>query len=216
MSIKRFVALRACHVPIVIRPLGVMTLRVFHREPRIFLATNQRNIRGNKMPSVLQNWVTNLSYMQQSVLIASIRAPDGLPKDHPVKVIMRWYRRCVLIRAFDNKVAKDPYELGGGSFTGPFTDSHAAEMKIKYFDEVRGVYLRHVDEMPHHFQLHMMHAAQIIGYKHYDPIIAEWWKIFYEMIVNDAHLFPETEKDMSIRLGDNEAAWRAREGVTAK
>jgi hypothetical protein len=165
---------------------------------------------------VQQEWVLELSLMQQSVLFAAVRAPDGLRKDHPVKVIMRWYRRCVLLSAFDGEPIRDPYTVGGGSFTGPFTSEHALAMCIENFDQVRDVYLRHVDEMPHHFQLHLMHAAQIIGFKHDVPEIRIWWHEFYLMIVNDAHLFPESEELMDRRLGDCEPAWRAREFVVAR
>lgn len=188
--------------------------------------------------SVIQDWALELSFMQQSVLIAAIRAPDGIKKDHAVKVLMRWYRRCLVISAFDASVLTDPFSPGGGSFTGPFTVEHAAEYRIvqmdwaeaqdwwanvstaehrrELFDGMRKVYLRHVDELPHHFQLHLMHAAQIMGYKHSNPAIAKWWLEFYHMIVNDAHLFPESEELMDQRLGDTEAGWRAREEVTAR
>lgn len=172
--------------------------------------------------NVMQPWVEDLTFMQQSVLIAAVRAPDGLRKDHPVKVLMRWYRRCILLSAFDARALTSPYETGGGSFTGPFTPEHADAMGIppsdflgERFDQTRDVYLRHVDEMPHHFHLHFMHAAQIVGYKHPGYSIREWWHHFYRMIVNDAHLFPESEADMDARLSDGEAAWRAREVVTA-
>jgi hypothetical protein len=187
------------------------------------------------MTAVLQGWVCDLTFMQQSVLIAAVRAPDGLRKDHPVKVVMRWYRRCVMLSAFEGKALADPFSPGGGSFTGPFEPYHAITMGIipsnaevgdlfisdhpdawKTFDQVRDVYLRHVDEMPHHFQLHFMHAAQIVGYKHADGLIQKWWRDFYEMIVNDAHLYPESKCQMDARLGDNESGWRAREVVTAR
>lgn len=188
--------------------------------------------------SVLQSWVEELPMMQQSVLVAAVRAPDGLRKDHPVKVLMRWYRRCILKGAFENKVFHNAFELGGGSFTGPFTAEHASEYRFvnthtyaevcewwdiistpeqrqEVFDGMRKVYLRYVDEMPHHFQLHLMHAAQIIGYKHPVGDHRTWWNEFYRMVVNDAHLFPESEELMDMRLGDTEAGWRAREEVTA-
>lgn len=35
--------------------------------------------------SVLQDWVTSLSFMQQSVLIAAMRGPDGVEKMHKSK-----------------------------------------------------------------------------------------------------------------------------------
>lgn len=176
---------------------------------------------------VQQEWVLNIPLMQQSVLFAAVRAPDGLRKDHPVKVLLRWYRRCTLLSAFDKRVLTDPFEPGGGSFTGPFETHHAREIfglnenlagwpLAHWFDKTREVYLRHVDEMPHHFQLHFMHAAQIVGVHHADPEIRQWWWNFYLMIVNDAHLYPELPAAMNLRLSDNCAEWRSREEVTAK
>ena len=34
---------------------------------------------------VIQDWVSQLSYMQQSVLLCSIRGPDGFAKHHACK-----------------------------------------------------------------------------------------------------------------------------------
>lgn len=172
---------------------------------------------------VQQPWLLKIPLMQQSVLFAAIRAPDGLRKDHPIKVLMRWYRRCIMLSAFDRRALADPFEEGGGSFTGPFTEFHAAEIFGTWFsegnnrmlarewiadpwalfDRTREMYLRHVDEMPHHFQLHFMHAAQIIGVHHPVSHTREWWNKFYLMIVNDAHLQPETPQAMNLRLSDN-------------
>jgi len=186
-----------------------------------------------------QAWVCGLTIMQQSVLFAAIRAPDGIRKDHPAKVLLRWYRRCILVSAFDGKALTDPFVRGGGSFTGPYEIHHAAafdpgftsgarraledgnvevwdRLKAASFDSQRDTYLRHVDELPHHFQLHFMHAAEIVGFKHPDSAIRTWWREFYEMLVNDAHLFPETEEQMDERLSDFEPAWRAREKVFAR
>ena len=50
----------------------------------------------------------------------------------------------------------------------------------------------------------------------YDPDIAEWWHTFYWMIVNDAHLYPESRDELALRLSDNPEEWRKREEVTAK
>jgi hypothetical protein len=161
--------------------------------------------------SVLQDWVTGLPFMQQSVLIAAVRGPDGIEKDHPVKVLCRWLRRSFLISSFDKRALLDPYEPGGGSFTGPCkTDT------VRNLDHALELYLRSVDRIPHHFQLHFMHAAEILGYKHPVVGIRQWWLSCYLTLVNDAHLNPESEEQMDFRLSDNEQNWRAREEVTAK
>jgi hypothetical protein len=159
--------------------------------------------------SALQDWVMDLTIMQQSVLLAAVRGPDGVSKNHPVKVLLRWYRRSFLISAFDRKALLDPYASGGGSFTGPL---HRKEDIHQYSRN----YLNHIDELPHHFQLHFMHAAEILGYKHPDPEVRKFWHTFYRAVVRDAHLYPESEEMMDKRLGDNEGNWRAAEEVTAR
>lgn len=165
--------------------------------------------------SVLQDWTNDITFMMQSVLITACRGPDGIRKDHPVKVLIRFLRRSFLICAFDGKVRWSPYEPGGGSFTGPL---HLDDVGPNdgHIDKFVEVYLRHVDELPHHFQLHLMHAAEILGYKHPDDDVRRFWRAFYFAVVNDAHLSVETEEQMDRRLGDSEASWRAAEaGVTA-
>lgn len=165
--------------------------------------------------SVLQDWVQTLTLMQQAVLLTAIRGPDGIQKDHVAKVILRWYRRCVLVLAFDGsslgESLDDATRPGGGSFTGPLTPAIHGTL-----DEVVDRYLRSVDELPHHFQLHLMHAAEILGYKFPHEPVRTWWNIFYLRLVRDAHLNPETVAQMDKRLGDNEKNWRAAEEVVAR
>ena len=159
--------------------------------------------------SVLQPWVMCLTLMQQGVLLAAVRGPDGIMKDHPVKVLLRWYRRCILKDGLSGEIITDAYAEGGGSFAGPCPHG-------SHIEGYCGEYLRHVDELPHHFQLHLMHAAEIVGYKHPDEDLREFWQTFYSMIVKDAHLHGETEKEMDHRLGDNYEQWRSSEVVIAR
>lgn len=158
------------------------------------------------MKPVLLPWVCELTFMQQSVLLCSLRGPDGIRKDHPTKVLLRWLRRSTLYSAFEGREITTAEEAGGGSFTGP--------CKGNIYDYIE-IYLRHVDELPHHFQLHLMHAAEIVGYKHPNPETARFWLRFYRAIVNDAHLIPEPESELDNRLSDSEAAWRLREEAPA-
>lgn len=158
---------------------------------------------------VVQDWVQTLTFMQQSVLLTSIRGPDGMKKDHVSKLLIRWLRRCILISALDRKIFTDPHEEGGGSFTGPMPEGLDV---MQVLDD----YLRHVDEIPHHFQLHFMHAAEILGYKHPEPHIRVGWKRIYHRLVNDMHLYPEPEEAMDKRLGDNRKNWLEAEEVTAR
>lgn len=159
--------------------------------------------------SALQDWVMELTIMQQSVLMAAVRGPDGISKNHPVKVMLRWYRRCILLSAFEHEVIDNPYTPGGGSFTGPLDPAARIETYAHQ-------YLEHVDELPHHFQLHFMHAAEILGYKHPVEKTRLFWYQFYTSIVGDAHLNIESCMQMDRRLGDNEQQWREAEVVVAR
>src|SRR6185295_18556768 len=119
------------------------------------------------MKCVTQEWTHELPMMQQTVLLTAIRGPDGLPKYGGVKMLLRWYRRCVLLSAMDGKVLSNPYDNNGGSFTGPsFVPRPTMPHPSLYFnwesrmDAVVGEYLREIDAIPHHFQMHFIHAAE--------------------------------------------------------
>jgi hypothetical protein len=157
------------------------------------------------VPSVLQPWVEELTGMQQSVLLSSIRAPDGLHKGHPAKYLWRWLRRCVLYCSFGHVILTSPTQPGGGNFTGPVRDA----------DEAMRDYFYHVDEVPHHAHLHLMHAAEILGYKHPDERTRSWWHKVYTEAANDMHLDIENEGQMDYRLGDQEDQWRTTERFPA-
>ncbi len=77
-------------------------------------------------------------------------------------------------------------------------------------DGVVAGYLQELDAIPHHFQLHLLHAIQIMGYKHSDPRIRAWWGRVYVRLVEDLHLHPESEKEMDRRLGDSFEGWLHR------
>ncbi|MEM6579273.1 MAG: hypothetical protein AAF678_12355 [Pseudomonadota bacterium] len=157
---------------------------------------------------VTQAWTHQIPLMQQTVLLTAIRGPDGVAKYHQSKFLLRWLRRCVLLGALDHNVFTSPGERGGGSFTGP---SFALEACGEWEQSMMSVvdrYLQSLDELPHHFQMHFMHAAEIIGYKHPDDRIRLWWHSLYVELVRDLHLSIETEAELDFRLGDSEAQWR--------
>lgn len=172
------------------------------------------------MPSVVQDWVHDLSFMQQTVLLEIIRGPDGLTKYHRSKFLLRWYRRCCLNSAFEQRILTTPYEHGGGSFTGPsyevpsnFEHTPAFHLTANRWEfrmlNLLNEVIRSADEMPHHFYRHMMHGFEIMGYKHPDTRIREFWKLCYTRLAKDMHLHPETEAQLDVRLGDTKEGWLA-------
>lgn len=184
------------------------------------------------MPSVLQPWVTELPMMQQSVLLSSIRGPDGLRKDHPAKYLIRWLRRCVLFCSMEQKIHTSPTEPCVGNFTGPVPvigDAASAVVRHSRYgvldletalkqvpddvvlDSALKAYLKDVDSVPHHFHMHLMHSAEILGYKHPDSATSAWWCAAYFKLVKDLHLHAETREELDKRLGDNVEGWKARD-----
>ena len=173
-------------------------------------------IRNGMGPTpVIQQWVCGLSFMQQTVLLTAVRGPDGLPKYGGVKMLLRWYRRCILVSSLDGEVLENPYDNRGGSFMGPSyfdNPTHAFEGRSwgDVMDAVMSEYLREIDAIPHHFQLHLLHSFEIVGYKHPDLIIRGWFRAAYERLVHDMHLWPETEAQLDARLNDTRAGWLLR------
>lgn len=162
--------------------------------------------------SVLQTWVESLPMMQQTVLLTAVRGPDGTPKYGPVKMLQRWYRRCVLKSAMDGMALTTPYEKNGGSFTGPSIEkgSDWGWTWEEPMNDLVGEYMKSLDALPHHFQLHFLHAAEIVGFKHPDERIRVWWCGVYHRLVHDMHLHAENVAEMDDRLGDNRDKWLAR------
>lgn len=164
------------------------------------------------MPAVTQEWTHNISMMQQTVLLTAIRGPDGLAKyGGGAKMLLRWLRRCILLSAMDGRVLADPIEPNGGSFTGPSLsgDDDLDPWQDRMQEHVND-YLRQVDALPHHYQMHFMHAVEIVGYKHPDERISMFWRQLYLRLVNDFHLHPESEKELDERLDDTRAGWLKR------
>jgi len=153
------------------------------------------------MPAVTQEWTHRLPYMQQSVLLSALRNEDGIEKGHPSKNLIRWFRRCVVLSAFDGKALTDPNEEGGGSYTGPVADIEVAADQ----------FLRARDGMALHYFAHAMHAFEIIGYHHPDDKIRTFWNGVYIRMAYALHLRPESLEEMNERLGDNPDTWKAME-----
>jgi hypothetical protein len=163
---------------------------------------------------VLQDWVSGITFMQQSVLLTAVRGPDDTPKYHPAKYITRWFRRSVLLSSFAGREILNPYEPDGGSFYGPACEPPFDGVSWEpVMDDRASEYLRALDELPHHFQMHLMHAAEIVGYKHPDRRVRAWWRRFYERLAHDMHLWPETEEQLDRRLGDSRSQWLERADV---
>ena len=161
---------------------------------------------SHRRPAVFQDWLFNLTMQQQSVLVLGCRGPDGIPKFHPTKDIVVRYRATVLKAAYLGRAMR----IDEGDDTTFMTLRHFSDDGVwrafcqGYFDNV--------DSLPHHYHMHLMHGAQIAGYKHPVELFRHRWGDFYRLSCRDLHLTPETESQMDERLSDwHQAHWEPRE-----
>lgn len=145
---------------------------------------------------VFQAWMFVLPMQQQSVLLLAARGPDGIGKFHATKDVVRFYRAAVLKAAYRGRSLAIDEEEGTTFMTlENFSDD-------AWWRSITEAYFDHVDELPHHYHLHLMHGAEIIGYKHPMEIFRRRWLSFYLQACHDMHLHAESEEELDGRLND--------------
>jgi len=147
------------------------------------------------MPSVLPDWMAELPLQQQSVLILATRGPDGVRKHHPCKHVVRALRACVLKAARYGRMLGPDEEGDTFMSTKPLTSSFA-------WGDACDEFFNHVDELPHHYYLHLAHAAQILSIHYPQSYDALLWGDFYDRVCEDLHMAPESPEAMAARLND--------------
>lgn len=145
--------------------------------------------------SVQPSWAAKLPMQQQSVLFLAARGPDTARKHHPCKPVVRAYRATVLVAAKRGRLLNWGEPADTFMALDVFADDGAWDQAVRDF-------IDHWSEMPQHYLAHLMHGAEILGYKHPDPRFRKRWYEFYLRCVDQYHLRPETEQQMDKRLGD--------------
>jgi len=137
-----------------------------------------------KGESVVQDWLKELTFKQQTVLFSAIRGCDGVAsKVDPSKPFVKFLRATILKSAVPN----DPK----GFFKLESPDK-----------QIINTFMKHLHKYPLHWVTHFMHAAEIIGYFHPNNKVAIDWKNIYESICHALHVNPETKKENLYRLRD--------------
>ena len=139
--------------------------------------------------SILQSWVMEMPLRHQGVLLAAVRGCDNAPKENSAKPIVRAIRG-----AFMNPA--DPREVGMPS---SFMSWGLMEFEVTNF-------LKYWDHYPIHFIQHLMHAAQVIGYKHSANLIRMQFLDLYLRMVKKLHVNPERIEEMDSRLTEDRIA----------
>ncbi len=128
---------------------------------------------------VLLDWMSNLSWKQQSVILLALRGPDNHYSPN-LKKISRWIRSITQNNA-------DP------------THSYMKIVDLPSIKEFEDEYYF----CSTHYSLHLLFALEIIGYKHPDKNVASTALKYYLSLVDDVyHLKPETIHDLDKRLRD--------------
>lgn len=138
-----------------------------------------------KKESVVQDWLSSLTWKQQTVLFCALRGPDigGSPE---VKLMVRWIRSSILENAAPHK-------------------TFMKETDFKDISEIADEKPLCFDMLPTHFLGHLMHAFQVIGEFH--PVEDRSKKSMkaYHDLCEYLHLNPETKEQMTSRLSDETA-----------
>lgn len=128
--------------------------------------------------TVLQEWMSELPWKEQSVILSSLRGPDGF-RPGSVKIINRWLRGIVQNNA----------------------DTSTDYMKELPFPSLED-FQRDLEYCTMHYYCHLMHSMEIVGYNHPEEKTRVIANKYYSAMVNFLHLNPETKEQLNKRLED--------------
>lgn len=137
--------------------------------------------------SVLHNWVHELTFQMQALLLTAMRGPDENNKYNAAKAIIRYLRSAVIKPAGDWHGENDNDFMWGD---------------YSKFNDYAAAFWQDHDEYPHHFIMHLIHCAEVVGYKHPEKTTSNYWFTFYTNACDAFHMSPETEQEMDDRLND--------------
>lgn len=146
------------------------------------------------MPSVLQDWVTELPLRHQGTLLTAVRGCDLEPKqwtamgfsDSPGRRLTAFIRYCFMNPADEREI----------DIPGAFFQSTPPErFKPSEFGH-----------LPLHWYTHVMHALEVIGYHHPNLDLMIQARKLYQSMVHGLHLNIETSHQQYQRLTEDRLA----------
>lgn len=145
----------------------------------------------NRHVSVLQDWVMVLPLREQGTLLTAVRGCDDEPKqwtsrgvaESPGRRITAYVRWCFMNPA-------DPREVDiPGAF---FQSQPPSPFKPSEFGH-----------LPQHWYSHVMHALEVVAYRHPDRHVAGRALLLYTAMVENMHLNVETPDEFAERLSED-------------
>jgi len=142
------------------------------------------------MTSVLQNWVVELPIREQGTLLTAVRGCDlteKLPLDSVERQLVASIRCAFMNPADPREVDSEP-----GCF-------FQTEPPLGWKPSIFGHY-------PLHWFSHVMHACEVIGYRHPDGHRGMLFCMIYWHMARSLRLEPETRTRMINRLSEDRIA----------
>jgi hypothetical protein len=130
------------------------------------------------MSKVIQDWMANLSWKQQSVMLSALRGPDNFYSPE-IKKLNHWVRSILQENADPSHTYMQPEVL--------------PEYKLVAKD---------LEFVSVHYYSHLMWAFEIIGDYHPDPKTASSAEDYYFEMVRALHLNVESKFQETVRLAD--------------
>ena len=140
---------------------------------------------------LLQPWTLTLSLPLQLDLLTALRPLDGQPPHHPSELLLRWYRRCVLLNPRDGRILTDPREAAGGTLLAP--SLLGPDESAPWGDGMRAVrdhFVRELPAVPAGFVTAFARAALILGRHHPNLSIQLYWHGVYHTLARALGFHP--------------------------
>lgn len=153
------------------------------------------------MASILYPWAEALGLRYQGVLVSAIRGCDTAPKNDASKDLARSLRAEVL-----RTHVSDP-TLSKSFIEKVPNEAVAARMSA---------FVKNWDHYPLHYVMHLVHAAEIIGYHHENLVTRHMWCVFYQKCCHKLHMKPETKEELAKRLEADEDTFFANQDEVVK
>lgn len=135
--------------------------------------------------SAIKEWIFDLPFTQQALLMLSLRGADGAEKENYGKDLVHFMRDTVLHAAYPGYDGKPE-----GFMRADYAN----------FIDIVHLFFKDMDAYPMHFLMHLIHAGEVVGYNHPNAVISEHWLYFYKMACHNFHMNPETRDQLNKRL----------------
>lgn len=144
---------------------------------------------ANPRISVLQPWVEELPLREQGTLLTAVRGCDHTPKyplDSPERQLVACLRYAFMVPADEREIGIEP---------GAFFQTQLPTFKPSA-----------IGHYPQHWFAHVMHASEVIGYRHPNAALRVAWLRVYREFCRSLHVNPETLEQFEARLSEDRIA----------